>query len=435
MTTFGISHPRLSSEERVRKLILLAFHDPIPEECARLRRLSRAQWKRLLHWLDTSGLALYLLDRLFASEHLGWLPEHVLTRLEENLADNMQRSNAMFAECVLIQQQFKQAGISYAILKGFSLWPTAVPAPELRSQLDLDFLLAERHVPKAQQILESNGYQLRAVSGRSGEYKTPVQAVTGRSLEFKTPHPPSLSIKDLYKNHPGRSIELHVEGTPPNGPSLLDSVETRTLRGYLMPVLPPVDLFLGVSLHFHKHVCSAAYRCAHMVEFRKQVLWHRDDIAFWNCVRARAENNTRLRLALGVVTLLATHAIGDFAPDALTSWTVDRLPPAIRLWVETHGLRCALASFPGKKLYLLLQRELEAEGAVPRSSLQHALLPSYLPPRLACKSPNAPLILRIKQAWKQLIYIFLRLRFHVIEGLCYAWAAHRWQRQVHQISK
>ena len=421
MTTFGISHPRLSSDEQIRRLVLLAFHDPIPDECARLRTLSRGQWKRSLHWLDTSGLALYFLDRLFASEHLDWLPEHVLARLEENLADNMQRSDAMFAECVLIQQQFKEAGISYAVLKGFSLWPSAVPAPELRSQLDLDFLLAEKHILKAQQIVESNGYQLRAVSGRS--------------WEFKTPHSPSLSIKDLYKNHPGRSVELHVEAVLPGGSALLDSVETRTLKGFPMPVLPPVDLFLGVALHFHKHVCSAAFRCAHMIEFRKLVLSHRNDIAFWNCVRARAEDNTRQRLALGIVTLLATHAIGDFAPDALTSWTVDRLPPAIRVWVETHGLRCALASFPGNKLYLLLQRELEAEGIVPRTTLQRALLPSRLPPRLACTSPNAPLVLRVQHAWKQLLYIFLRLQFHVFGGLRYAWEAHRWQRQFHQISK
>lgn len=417
MTTIGASQPHLSGEEQTRRLVLLTFNDPIPEECALLCHLSQAEWKRLLHWLDTSGLALYLLDRLFASEHLDWLPEQVLTRLEQNLADNMKRCDAMFAECVHIQRQFKEAGIAYAVLKGFSLWPTAVPSPKLRSQLDLDFLVAETHILKAKQIAESNGYQLHVVSGRS--------------WEFKTPHSPSLSIKDLYKNHPGRSLELHVEAESPDGGALLDAVETRTLKGYCMPVLSPVDLFLGVSLHFYKHVCSAAFRCAHMVEFRRQVLSYRDDLAFWNCVRARTENNTRQRLALGVVTLLATRAIGDFAPDALTSWTVDRLPPAIRLWVETHGLRCALASFPGNKLYLLLQRELEAEGIVPRNPLQRALLPSRLPPRIACKSPDATPLMRIQHAWKQLLYIFLRLRFHAIEGLRYAWEAHRWQRLVH----
>ena len=200
-----------------------------------------------------------------------------------------------------------------------------------------------------------------------------------------------------------------------------------------MPVLPPVDLFLGVSLHLYKHVCSTSFRCAHMIEFRREVLSHYNDNEFWNRVRAKAEASPRDRLALGVVTLLATRAVGAFAPEALTSWTVDRLPPRIRLWVETHGLRCALASFPGNKLYLLLQRELEAEGIVPKRSVERALLPSSLPPRIACQSTHASMSLRIQGAWKQLLYTFMRLRFHVVEGLRYAWEAQLWQRRVNQL--
>jgi hypothetical protein len=408
----------LNSEERIRRLVLLAFSDPIPAECALLGRLSQAQWNRLLHWLDTSGLALYFLDRLFVSEHLDWMPQPVLARLEENLVDNMERSNALFADCVLIQQQFNDVGVSYAVLKGISLWPSAVSAPELRSQLDLDFLVAERHILKAQQILENNGYRLHAVSGRS--------------WEFKTPHLPSLSIKDLYKNHPGRCIELHVETKSPDGRAPLDSLETRSFKGYPMPVLPPIDLFLGVSLHLYKHVCSASFRCAHMIEFRREVLSHHNNGAFWNHVRARAENNPHERLALGVVVMLATQCVGVFAPEALSSWTVDRLSPPVRLWVQTYGLRCALASFPGNKLYLLLQRELQAEGIVPRRSVRSALLPSCLPPRIACQSTHTPLLLRIQSAWRQFLYIFLRLRFHFVEGLRYAWEAQRWNRRVHR---
>ena len=419
MTNLDGFRQRLNSEEQMRRLVLISFCDPIPAECARLSHLSGAQWRRLLHWLDTSGLALYLLERLHLTEHLDWLPQLVLARLNQNLMDNTVRSTALFSDCVMIQEQFKQAAVSYAVLKGISLWPSAVPSPELRSQLDLDFLVAERHILKAQQILENNGYQLHAVSGRS--------------WEFKTPHLPSLSIKDLYKDHHGRCIELHVETNMPDGSAPLDSVEIRSFKGHPMPVLPPVHLFLGVSLHLYKHVCSTSFRCAHMIEFRREVLSHYNDNGFWNRVRAKAEASPRDRLALGVVTLLATRAVGAFAPEALTSWTVDRLPPRIRLWVETHGLRCALASFPGNKLYLLLQRELEAEGIVPKRSVERALLPSSLPPRIACQSTHASMSLRIQGAWKQLLYTFMRLRFHVVEGLRYAWEAQLWQRRVHQL--
>lgn len=413
--------PHLTSEEQMRELALLTFRDPLPPQCAWLHNLSRAQWARLLHWLDTSGLALYFLARLSLWNRLDWLPQPVLARLEQNLADNTERNNALLAECIAIQQRFQDAGLTYAVLKGISLWPSAVPVPELRSQLDLDFLVAGRRILEAQQILESMGYQLRAVSGRS--------------WEFKSPHLSSLSIKDLYKNHPGRCVELHVEAETPTCNSLLASVETRSFNGFPMPVLPPIDLFLGQALHLFKHVCSESFRCAHMIEFRQGVLSHCHDEAFWRRLRSLTEDKSREQLALGVVTLLATRVIGAFAPPALTCWTVDRLPSPIRLWVEIHGPRCVYASFPGSKLYLLLQRELENEGVFPKRSAQRALFPLRLPPLIALPPAHESLPAHIQRASKQLQFILLRLRFHVVEGLRYAWESRRWQRLVRRLTK
>jgi hypothetical protein len=413
--------PHLTADEQMRELVLLAFRDPLPQQCAQLRDLSRSQWARLLHWLDTSGLALYFLARLSLLNRLDWLPQPVLARLERNLVDNTERNNTLLAECVAIQQRFQDAGLTYAVLKGISLWPSAVPAPELRSQLDLDFLVAGGNIVEARQILDSMGYQLHAVSGRS--------------WEFKTPHLPSLSIKDLYKNHPGRCVELHVETETSGSSSPLASAEIRSLKGFSMPVLAPVDLFLGQALHLYKHVCSESFRCGHMVEFRRAVLSRRNDKAFWHTVRSRTEDRSRERLAIGVVTLLATQTIGVFAPPALTCWTVDRLPASIRLWVEIYGPRCVYAGFPGSKLYLLLQHEMENEGIVPKRSAQRALLPLRLPPPIAQSPEHEPLSTRMQRASKQLQYILMRLRFHIIEGLRYAWESRRWQSYVRGLAQ
>lgn len=410
---FDPSRP-LNGEQLLREAVLLLFRDPWPGQCSRLRNLSASQWRSLLHWLDISGLALYFFDRVSELRLRNWLPPPVLARLHRNLIDNTARTRGMIAESAALQCEFQQANLPYAALKGITLWPIATPRPEFRSQFDLDFLIAETAAPEARQILERRGYRLYAISGRS--------------WEFKRNERPGLSLKDLYKDLPSYAVELHVEADAPGRPSLLQRLEYRELRGVEMPVLSPVDLFLGHGLHVYKHICSEFFRASHLLEFRRHVLARRDDNAFWSALQSVAGDNPRAVLGLGVATLLITRVMGDFAPDALTSWTVDRLPPAARMWIQVHGRRVALSSFPGSKLYLLLQRELESAGVPTKRSTAKALLPSRLPPAVIRPFPNEAFPVRVARYRMQLQFILLRLHFHSVEGLRYAWEARRWRR-------
>ncbi len=409
------SHP-LSKEQSKREAVLLTFCDPLPKQCMRLEKLSEKEWRKLLTWLDISGLALYFLDRMGELRLCNLLPPSVFARLEQNLRDNVERTHGMIAESVAIQQEFQKARLSYATLKGFSLCPTSVPTPELRHQFDLDFLIAEQNVLEARQILERRGYRLYAVSGRSWEFKINEKPVT--------------SLMDLYKDSPGRSVELHVETDMPGHSSLLERIQRREFHGIDMPVLSPVDLFLGQGLHAYKHVCSEFSRTAHLLEFRRQVLGRRDDDTFWAELRSTAEGNPRASLGLGVVTLLITRAMGDFAPEAFTNWTVGRLPHSARLWVDLYGRRVVFGNFPGSKLYLLLQTELEFAGVPVKRSLRHALLPSRLPPVLIQGSANETIRVRIRRHRMQLHFIHARLRFHIVEGLRYAWESYLWRQHM-----
>ena len=135
----------------------------------------------------------------------------------------------------------------------------------MRSQLDLDFLIAEECAPEARRILEQRGYRLYAISGRS--------------WEFKLNEKPGGSLKDLYKATPFHAVELHIEAHTPGGPSPLERTERRDLYGCAMPVLSPVDLLLGQGLHAYKHLCSEFSRVSHLLEFRRHVLVRRDDAA------------------------------------------------------------------------------------------------------------------------------------------------------------
>jgi hypothetical protein len=414
-TAYLASNP-LSRDQLIREAVLLAFCDPLPQCCSRLWDLPEKDWRKLLNWLDISGLALYFLDRMTELQLCDLLPCEVISRLQQNLRDNIDRTHGMVAESVAIQQEFQQDCLSYATLKGFSFFPSSTPKPELRHQFDLDFLVAERSAPEARRILERKGYRLYAISGRS--------------WEFKINETPGISLKDLYKDLPGRAVELHVEINTPGRALLLERVERREFCGMSMPVLSPVDLFLGQGLHAYKHVCSEFSRTAHLLEFRRHVLTRRDDDSFWDDVRSIGGENPRTSLGLGVVTLLITRVMGNFASEGLTRWTVDRLPAAATIWVEMYGRRAMFEKFPGSKRYLLLQRELESAGVPAKRSLRQILFPSRLPPALILAPGNETITVRVRRYRMQLRFIFSRSRFHIVEGIRYICESYRWRQHI-----
>jgi hypothetical protein len=413
-----IASGRLDRKRLNREAVLSSFGDSASEKCFHFQNLSHKEWSGLLHWLDVSGLALYFLDRMMELQLSTQLPAAVLARLEQNLRDNRERTQGLIVESVAIQQEFQNGDVSYATLKGFSLSPHSVPRPELRHQFDLDFLVAQRSAAGAREVLERRGYRLYAVSGRS--------------WEFKRDDAPG-HIRDLYKNLPCRSVELHIEAEVPGYQSLLERVEIREFHGIEMPVLSPVDLFIGQGLHAYKHVCSEFSRTSHLLEFRRHVLSRRGDDSFWKEVQSRADGNVMASVGLGIVTLLITSVMGDFAPEALTSWTVSRLPGPVYLWVKRYGGRIVFGDAPGSKLYLLLQRELESEGVRQKRSLRKSLLPSRLPPPVVRASEHEAMRIRMKRYRLQAQIILIRSRFHVVEGLSYAREFYRWRQYLNRV--
>jgi hypothetical protein len=411
----------LRGQQQIREAALLFFCDPLPAQCRRLEVLSDGEWRSLLRWLDTSGLALYFLARTTELGLCEMLPPGVLARLQQNLIDNTERIQGMIDESIAIQRDFQGAHLSYAVMKGFSLCPHSVPRPELRSQLDLDFLIAEGSAPEARLILERRGYHLHAISGRTWEFKT-------------SGIPPS-SLKDLYKSTHIRCVELHLEGNVASQSSLLARAEQRDFNGISMPVLSPVDLFLGQALHLYKHVSSDFSRTAHFLELRRHVLARRHDDAFWHEVQLTAAKTPGAVLKIGLVVLLITRVMGAFAPEELACWSGERIPSSARFWVDLYGPCVVFASFPGNKLYLLLQRGLESAGVPAKRKRRQILLPLRLPPPVIQASPGDSLLTYILRWRVQIRFIGLRLRFHVVEGLRYAWESILWRRRLDRFNR
>lgn len=408
----GVTHKPLSRVQRIRESAFLSFSDSHSHSF--VHTLTAREWKNFLHWLDVSGLALYFLDRLTQIGRRSSLPASVVNRLERSLEENRQRTRGLIEESVKLQRHFQSTGISYAVMKGVSLYPVSVPHPELRHQFDLDFLIAECDAPAARLILERQGYTLFAISGRS--------------WEFKKGQTPRVAAKDLYRDLPYRGVELHLETNAPDVPMRLPRAVSREVSGVMMPVLSPVDLFLGQAIHASKDISGPFLRASHLLEFYRHVLARRDDIRFWEELRLRACEDRRACLAIGMVTYLITSVWGNFAPQALTSWTVEQLPQPIQLWLDLYGRAAIFQVPPGTKRYLRLREELEIAAGGSRSSSRLSLLSFSLPHAVVQATPGETLSTRVARYRVQTRFLLSRVRFHSIEGFRFVIESRRWRR-------
>jgi len=381
--------------------------------------LAPAQWERSYYWLDASGMALYLLRRLEELDFVEALPRSVQMRLRRNLADNQQRSDGMFEEFLELNQAFQSAGVDYCNLKGFTLSPHSCPDPELRYQLDFDFLVDGADLLKLKEILSARGYVLRAVTNTAWEFKT-------NSDELAT-------IANLYKTREQRCIELHFacESEAPHRASRdarLDRLEWTDGAGLPLPKLSPVDLFIGQATHIFSHLCGPATRLAWLLEFMNHITFRSDDACFWEEMVERTAANEDTLVAVGVAFLTVKEIFGAAIPGPVDRGIIAPMPAAAALWTKHYGARAVLADFPGTKLSLLLREQLRQNADDWKQTKRRALVPSRRPPRIIHVSRTASAWKRLRGDLYQLRYELFRLRFHVVEGMIYLRELRRWRR-------
>jgi len=411
---------RQRASRNVVEAVVAAFRDPAETALRRLWEIRPHEWKQSYHWLDASGMALYFLDRLESLHLETVLPATTLSRLRGNLADNRERSSAMFAEFASLNRSFQAAGLLYANLKGFTLSPESCPRPELRCQLDFDFLVDGAQLNLYRDLLRETGYEM--------------VAATPDVWEFKAGSSEMVNVKDHYKVRPQRSVELHFASSAarphlPFRDRRLERLDTHSWEGLTFPALTPADQFIAQALHVFKHLCSPCTRLSWLLEYQRHVSARNHDQSFWNEVRAQAGNNRHTSIAIGLTTLLSSRIFGWDAPPDLEEWTSHRLPAGVRLWADQYGRQSILADFPGTKLYLLLEEELRGNDRAWKETRRTTLLPLHRAPRVLSTNAQDNAWKRILGEAYQLRFVLFRLRFHVVEGMHYLIAASRWKRQ------
>ena len=407
-----------STRARDLKLAILAcFASKTSTRFCALDGFSEEDWRRIMFWLDISGMALYLLDQMNHADLERFLPKSIEQALQERWHENKKRTAALMREASIIAGWFEQALIPYALLKGFSLTPDSVPDPTLRWQTDLDFMVPKKSAELASHYVRRLGYSIHANSGET--------------IEFQAGEAGVPDLANIYRVHNQRSLELHVLARDESGLDLLSRTEVRSIGRFTFSVLSGPDILVQQARHLLKHLCGEHTRMSWVLEFRRHAESRKDDAAFWHQVRLLAEAEDG-NLAMAIALWLATDLFGEVAPQYSGYWASGFLPKRVKLWLELYGRELLLADSIGSKLYAILRQELPGRESGTRN-LRKILLPACLPARVTTSGRGETLSTTVQRVGIEVGHFWSRLRFHVVEGLRFAVESTRWRRAVARV--
>lgn len=421
---FGFESRAASRARRLKDAVLACFDATAQEAEGRLAEFGLRDWQRILYWIDISGMALYLLDRLKELGMESCLPEEIRARFAQNLVENRERTEALFQEAAALSDALRRREISFALLKGITLTPESVSDPALRWQIDLDYLVAACDATAARHVLMEFGYALHAVCGNT--------------MEFRAGESSAPDMRKIYRVDSLRSLELHMLSTTAGRDGRrhdrLARSEARDFRGAKIPTLAPADILVQQALHLFKHLCGEHTRASWVLEFRRHVEARSNDAAFWESVERIAVQEPQGEIALGAALLLSKLMFPLAVVPGFAATAISNLPSKVRLWVESFGARVLLADSPGNKLYLILRKELRG-GREQRKAIRKLVFPAHLPPPVTHGVEGERLRARLARYKTEAYYVLMRLWFHIVEGLKYAIELSRWQRRVTEISR
>lgn len=402
------------------------------EPLSRLGNFNQSDWARTLPWLDDSGLALYLLERIDRTGMKDALPGPIRARLERNLDSNRQRVAVMRREFEDLNGRFQDAGVVFAALKGFALVPDFCPDAARRLQYDYDYLVRPDCEGIARRVLQGVGL--------SRKIQSPGHEPEGEALFASDPLSLPSANEDFYAATLPRRVELHLglwephsDGVLPDVPGdVLDRRRSVRWQGIQFPALADDDALLLQVLHAFKHMLSCWCRMSCFLEITYFMAQRHADTSFWNQFRSRLEDRKLLPEITGLVFAMATNLFGAPMPDQVARWPARS--PLIPLWVREYGERWAMASFPGSKLTVFVHREFVVDPAVWTRVKRNRLLPLHQPAQVT-EAAGDDAASHWKSRWDQWRFVVRRARFHIGELVSYAWHLPRWKRVVRRALK
>lgn len=401
---------------RLKQAIVATFALPCDEALRRVAGFSEDDWQSVIWWLDISGMALYFLNRI---QQLGTdaVPLPMQQALEERLRANRVRIYALKEEASTLAAWFNSAQIPYAILKGITLVPDSVPESALRSQTDLDFLVAQSSADQAVEIISRLGYRLYARSKNT--------------LEFRAGAATLPDIGNIYSVRTQRALEIHIAHQGTAQAQLLARRSVRCIDGALIASLGGSDIFVQQALHLLKHLCGEHTRLSWVLEFWRHANNRSADAWFWNDAEHATASEPYGNLAMAIALWLGDSMFGPSPRTPPTQWTRASIPPRVRLWLERYAHRLLLTDTIGNKLYALLRNEIY-DPPQTTTRTRKILFPLYLPKAITEPQPNENLGSRLHRYVIEADFFLRRLHFHIAEGIRFSIEMIRWRKATAQ---
>jgi hypothetical protein len=397
----------------VKTAILASFHEDASEIRTKFAALRKRDWQGADFWLYSSGLSLYFLELLIARGLWDVIPQSLFSALHSSQMANSVRNDSMLKEFAEINTEFLSAAAQFANLKGFTLSPDSCPRPELRHQIDLDFLVAPKSRDQFREQLEGRGYRLSAATRTTWEFKAGGHFVS--------------DVNDRYEATRYRAVELHFSPDETCDPRL-ERLDWREIAGVVVPTLAPADQLIGQALHLLGHLRGdSSTRASWLLEFRRHVVRRNGEAEFWSDVERLTQEQPLAQLALAVAARLSADLFGDLSQAETERRLIHAVPLKVAMWARHYGREAVIADFPGTKRYLLLEQVLADSARAYRYSTLRRLFPLHVTPRVLSKAPVETRCQRLGRNLVQAQFILFRLRFHCVEGLRYLLELPRWK--------
>lgn len=385
------------------------------------REFTPREWDRAADWLRDSGIALYFLQRLKDTHSTEVLPPRTLARLEANYDLNKQRIACMANTFSILNQKFNEAGVRYAVVKGFSLIPDFCADPCLRVQSDLDYLIDEESFGRAEEIVLHGGYSWTHRVGHEVMY-SPSSLRKARSEE------------DQFRPDVLHTIELHLgivdtehDLSLGERPFVTQSVRSLTWNGTIFHALQDEEAFLLQVRHAFIHLVNYWPRLSWLFEIGYFLERKVNDSEFWIRLKQTIGDNVVLRDVVVVVAELTAQIFRTPLSSTLRNWS-EILRPGARVWIENYAREWILAAAPGaifrpfspsKFVLFLHQQFMSDERSQQKSSRVWLLHPPRLK-RVMLSIRNKPSLIMDSHYW-------WRGLFHANSGLRYLLEIPRWR--------